>query len=223
MVYSLIGFINLSKGVKNFEITVLTEDVARVHQIKDTLELCNENIPIGLKIIYLETSVESLINVRKASLSNTIQYDYIEYNCGISKSSNPLDQLQGITSYLLSDAGSIGISYFTKNVHYSNIQKYISNRNATAHIPFSLQAHRFIKNYFNLHGLTVLENDQDLVTFLGGNTEASFPPRRLSEVEPRLDWKAYSKEEALNLIHSSGLQTQSWMPTAYAYPYGKFK
>ena len=217
MVLNLLGQLKRA-NVTNFEIVVVTA-VSAVH---DELSLRIKNCQQLVTRQQLTSKITSLKayladeNAREES-----RFDYIEYNGGLSKSSNPDQELAALQRLLHPETGVLGLTYFTHNHHTTRVRALVDARNTSFMAPFSLEATRLVHAYLDQHKLRLFKTDRELVTHLGGEEEEWMNVRyKQDQLVPRVQWRSYTKPQALRLIAKAGLDVSSWVPTAYANPFG---
>jgi hypothetical protein len=217
MVYSLIGNME-NLGFKNYEITVVTPSEGLKLLIGERIRSCTGyyRFMSTVKINYIIQSLEEF----GSKLSNSKRFDYIEYNGGLSKSVSYAQHLRILKS-MLTSKGVIGVTYFTDNKHVHATRHLLSNRNHSAHLPFSVDPAYLLEGYLDLNGLSGFKNDIELLTLLGGEVyPGSSPPLRISDLKlPPTEWKLFGRSEVERVIHQEGLKVVSRLPTAYASPF----
>lgn len=227
IIYNLIGFFDRT-GFTAYEIVVVADESV-LNEIKNTLQACslglkNKHVSITYSSVtaaeYLRTALAKRMFHTPATM-NAVLFDYIEYNGAMSVSSNYETELADFKQ-LLQPKGVIGMTYFAKNHHVDKIRKATSAKNTSALAPFSLENSRFIKSYLELNGMSFLTKDQALLLYLGAESSPSpHCPVNVDMVAPSVDWKGYSQSEVLNMLEQQGLRVVTWMPRAYAHPFGK--
>eukprot|EP01035_Chromulina_nebulosa_P025391 gene25391-33141_t len=164
MVYSFIGNME-NLGFKNYEITIVTPSEGLKNQIAESIRSCTRYYQFKsiAKINYMIQSLEDF----GSKLSNSKRFDYIEYNGGLSKSVSYAQHLR-IMKSMLTSKGVMGVTYFTDNKHVHATRHLLSNRNHSAHLPFSVDPAYLLEGYLDLNGLSGFKNDLELLTLLGG-------------------------------------------------------
>jgi hypothetical protein len=217
MVYNLLGQLQ-RQPVADFEIVALSPDSSKLEEIKSRLATCRAQVKVQ-QAARVKFVGKSLLHYAADSAAG--QFDFIEYNAGLSKASDPGAELR-VLSVLLQDGGAIGATYFARNHHADAMHALVDARNATHMVPFSMEATRLVKNYLDQHKLGILKADSELVTHLGGEpTKSSVALYLPAHLQQRVRWRSYLQSEAEALVDQAGLRIASWVPTAYARPFGE--
>ena len=221
MLFNLLGQLQ-RLAIQDFEVVVVTPDSATINIIQDRLQACRlaVSIEVSQKVAFHEESILAFAADRGLDAP---LYNYIEYNAGISKAAEPEAELSAVSALLLPGTGVMGLTYFTRNHHVHRLRSLVDKRNLTAMIPFSLEATRLVRTYLDQHRMGALKDDHELVTHLGGEADRFTNVRyKLSEAVPRAAWRVYSQSEVVELAAGVGLNVASWVPSAYAKPFGRF-
>jgi len=218
MVYNLIGELQ-RRGLTDVEIVVVSPDALTIslmqQRIKDCKPLLSSPIQPG------SLTFHSMSILQYASLRDVGLFDFIEYNGGLSKAIDPDQELAALKELLHTDTGVLGLTYFTHNHHTTRVRALVDARNTSFMVPFSLEATRLVHAYLDQHKLGLFKSDQELVIHLGGEEEEWTNVRyKQDHLVPRVQGRSLTKSQALTLITKAGLAVSSWVPTAYANPFG---
>jgi hypothetical protein len=220
MLFNLLGQLQ-RQPVQDFEVAVVTPDEELVQYIETLVAACHAALlpATAAKIRYHNAS---LLVFAADPKMNTGKFDYIEYNGGLSKAEDPATELRVLYALLHDEGGAVGLTYFTRNHHAERIHRLVDERNATAMIPFSMEATRLVNAYLSQHKLSAFKNDKELIVHLGGewvpHANILYKP---SQTHPRKRWTMYSRAEAVKLVEDAGFVVASWVPSAYSHPFGK--
>jgi hypothetical protein len=215
--YNLVGFFLRNKSFRG-DITVVTQDINLANQAQEVLESCifrqEGTYTISYKIIRL-TDYLFRVSEENAKLSSMYQtkFDYIEYNSGLSTSTEATTHLT-FFSEILAPNGVLGLTYFGANHHQQTIRSLVKNRNSSAHHPFSQQAERIVEAYLCANQMCDLTNDDELVQFLAGISP---------DVEMKDTFAAFHRHEVEGILFSYGLKEVSWLPATYSHPYSELQ
>ena len=217
MVLNLLGQLKRA-NVTNFEVVVVTA-VSAVH---DELSLRIKNCQQLVTRQQLTSKITSLqAYLVDESPREEGRFDYVEYNGGLSKSSNPDRELAALQRLLHPETGVLGLTYFTQNHHTTRVRALVDARNTSFMAPFSLEATRLVHAYLDQHKLGLFKTDRELVTHLGGEMNPDARLHKLAEVKPRAQWRTYTHAQSEQMLALAGLMETSRLPTAYTQPFGK--
>jgi hypothetical protein len=214
-VYNLLGQFQRA-GYENFEIDVVTSDNSKILEMKADFQLCQSVVQFQTEQLRFESvSIDSFFD-----LENVEDYDYIEYNGGVSIDPNFSNHLRLFRDHLSED-GVIGLTYFSNNSHVRELKGQIDKMQVKQFIPFSLETKRLIKEYLEMNRLGLLANDEHLMYFLGAEPrKRAYPPKSVEDLAPAVNWKAYKRQDIREILDKNNLTGISWVPTAYSFPYG---
>ena len=230
MFENIIGYMHRLQFV-HYHITVVHPDAKSYLLMQESMQYCakSHGIVVSPAIDFIEanltTYLRSIIDVKNSGKigkgRQPERFDYIEYNGGLSKSSDYSTHLS-LFAEVLKDDGIIGMTYFTKNIHERVIRQQIAAMNQTAFIPFSYEAKRLIKLYLEVHNMEFLSKDEELLIYLGGEpAQRRHPPSSLNDLVPPEHWNGFTREEVKSMLSTANLIDSAWMPTAYSHPYRK--
>ncbi len=217
MVYNLIGELQ-RRGLTDVEIVVVSPDALTISLMQQRIKDCKPLLSSPVKPGSLTFHPMSILQY--ASSNGVGLFDFIEYNGGLSKAVNPGQELAALQELLHADTGVLGLTYFTHNHHTTRVRALVDARNTSFMVPFSLEATRLVHAYLDQHKLGLFKSDQELVTHLGGEEEWTNVRYKQDQLVPRVQWRALTKPQALTFMTKAGLAVSSWVPTAYANPFG---
>jgi hypothetical protein len=240
MVFNLVGQLQRT-GNNNHEIVVVSPVGEVIAQLKERLGFCKSVLGMFRpNIRYHAMSLDAYLSlskepVNKGNVQHFGLFDFIEYNGGLSKypaeypaASDSIPrfptQLQGLHRLLQDETGVLGLTYFAHNVHVSRIRSLVDSRNLASHVPYSLEAYRLVRTYLEAEKLTLFREDHEMLHHLGSESvvDSPFVKRKLSEVEPRVQWKALRRNETEALLTEADFTIASWVPTAFSHPFGTY-
>ena len=218
MVFNLIGELQ-RRGLTDFEIVVVSPDALTISLMQQRIKDCKQLLSSPVQPESLTFQTMSILDY--ALSADTGLFDFIEYNGGLSKSVDPAQELAALQRLLHPETGVLGLTYFTQNHHTTRVRALVDARNTSFMAPFSLEATRLVHAYLDQHKLGLFKTDRELVTHLGGEEEEWMNVRyKRDQLVPRVQWRTYTKPQALRLMAMAGLDVSSWVPTAYANPFG---
>lgn len=228
MVESVLGYFHRAQ-FPHYRISIVLNSPQSILTVQESIQYCGKLSGIaGISnhIEYIESDLtdflKGLIDQNKNSINGKHEFDYIEFNGGLSKSPDYSKQLQYFQE-LLSKDGVLGLTYFTKNKHEIAIRNQLRLSNPSAFKPFSYEAKRFIQVYLETHGMDFLTKDEELIMFLGGEpAQRKYPASSVTDLVPPHNWTSFSREEVIRALTTSKLSASAWVPTAYSHPYGEF-
>ena len=239
MVFNLIGSLE-KEDILSYEVVVVTPDAALIEFMKHTLEqtCAEETEEVAVQHVryvpmLLKPFLESLKRQQEEKgeekggqqqTSAPLDFDYIEYNGGMSMdAAGCRSHLLGL-GQILHDDGVIGMTYFSTNSHVDAVRSLLRGQNKLFFFPFSLERNRLIQQYLVDRKLEAHKKDWELVALMGGERHAfrrSYVPHTLLELEAPVNWTTYSQSEVVRIVGEQGLRVVSWIPTAYSHPYGE--
>ena len=217
MLFNLLGQLQ-RLAIQDFEVIVVSADAKKMEAIKMRLASCRSEMRSDqlAKVKFMTKSLSVFATKTKE------KFNYIEYNAGLSKSPNPEIELAVLSDLLIEGNGVIGLTYFARNHHVTRLHELIDTRAPLHMVPFSLEASRTVRNYLDQHKLGFLKQDRELMAHLGGELEQSrLALYKASQQQFRVHWQVFSQSEVEAMCSTAGLQIASWLPTAYARPFGE--
>jgi len=211
MVQNLIGVFEMEK-FSNYHITIVTDDETILDYLSLQFSVCGSYVRIDMSKIEIFRMPLSQF-LRDTSKTFQLNYDFVEYNGGMSIDSNCSFHLDGLKA-LLAEKGIIGVTYFASNHHITTLKSHLEMLNQSVMFPFSSDARRYIKQYFSVHKLDFMGNDEQLLTFLSDHLVPN-------ERSPTKKWKTFDRMNIVSLLKSIHLKDAAWIPTAYSHPFGK--
>mmetsp|Transcript_25503 Transcript_25503/g.37637 ORF Transcript_25503/g.37637 Transcript_25503/m.37637 type:complete len:1617 (-) Transcript_25503:131-4981(-) len=200
----LIGFAHGNNLEHKLQITVLTSQSELKQALKQRVELCLHKSLILDHVTFIDLRngqrfSDALRGDADGSTDN--YYDYVEYNGGMSLSSEYSQHLNDLKT-LIGSRGVIGITYYTKNIVQESLRRVVQQRNMTAHIPLSDNPINLVKGYLKAHDLVDYTKDAGLVAALADGECVS-----------------YSKSDVESIVQGLNFKILSWIPTARMSPY----
>lgn len=201
-IYSLLVFAKKYKLESKLEIIVLTSNQQMEAEIRGTAQFCLSTVSSLLSSIKFITWDATGRISQALKASNYGYFDYIEYNGGISLDPNYLEHLADL-KMMIGKSGVLGVTAFVQNLYQERISSTLrSHYNPDAHIPFSTDTTKLIKEMLITFGLERYTKDnQLLITLANPNT------------------RYFSKNDIVDIIDSLQLRVVSWFPTALMNPY----
>lgn len=216
MVYNLIGSaVRRLNGRVN--ITIVRINAVDIELMKDTIKACGAAADFSHI-----TFVHGTLQGHFGNSSNLDQiFDYIEYNGGINLSPSYTSDLEILKNVLTTD-GSIGLSYFTSNIHQATLDRLLRSRNTTQSVPLAGRPEYLLSTYFDRHGLQLLKTDPALYEFFSGKLN-----RPLSDSKPDTtalnNHRVFTKSEIALVLGNMGLNISAWIPPAYSNPFAELE
>lgn len=123
---------------------------------------------------------------------------------------------------LLTTNGVIGLTYFAQNKHVTELREFAKAADKTAHIPFSFDMTKMIREYFVLNNFDFFMQDEELIQFLGGvlfDKERQGSPKTPDHLPAAMQWTAFTQEAAEEAIGRAGMRIAAWVPSCFAKPF----
>ena len=219
IVYNLIGTMQQVQ-FKNYKVTVVTPHEDVITEMKETILFCKDFVRGDAPVTFIQSTADIFLEKNTNSIPEN-RFDYIEYNGGLSKSSQYFLQLKRMRGLLIT-GGVIGLTFFSKNRLVDDLVAAKKSMNRSALPPLSLDFTRYVRSYLDLHKLGFCKDDVELMSFLSGEVyrPGQYVMNR-NDIPVLVNWKTFRPMEVKLILNDTGLVDKTWVPALYAQPYGK--